>query len=227
MSITDVTTDVTSDVTTFVRGLVSELIESVLEPVVLGLDEAGAGPGFGSLWASAVYIPKSINIENLKDSKKLSARKRTIVKNKITENCYYGMGEITSQEIDQHGMGWARYTVFHRALDDFSQKYPSIKISDLIIDGDRFQQWNDVPFTCVEKADTFVPQVSAASILAKTSRDSQVLDLCDHHPELDVQYKLRKNKGYLTAEHVEGIRKHGRSRFHRTSFKIRALGETP
>lgn len=188
--------------------------------VVVGLDEAGAGPGFGSLWASAVYLTESV--PGLADSKKISERRRMQLRDVILESCHYGLGEVTSAEIDELGMGEARRLVFDRALDDYAAR-DGPPPTHLIVDGTLFRPWRGVPFTVQPRADATVPVVSAASILAKTTRDAQVSALCDAHPELHAHYDLRSNKGYLSRKHIDGIRTHGYSDWHRRSFHIRSL----
>lgn len=189
--------------------------------LVVGLDEAGAGPGYGSLWAAAVHLREALDV---KDSKKLTARAREALREKIMAAAEYGLGEVTAEEIDSFGMGEARRLVFERALEDFrdrTRRTPEY----LVVDGTVFRPWRGVPYECQEGADATVPCVSAASILAKTQRDAQVLAWCDADPTLDERYGIRSNKGYLSARHVQGIREHGRTARHRTSFRIRALGE--
>jgi ribonuclease HII len=95
----------------------------------------------------------------------------------------------------------------------------------LVVDGTIFGGWRGVPHECVPKADATVPEASAASIFAKTTRDEQVLAWCDADPTLDERYGLRANKGYLAARHIEGLRAHGYSTRHRRSYRIRALAQ--
>lgn len=190
---------------------------------LIGLDEAGVGPAFGSMWASAVYIPEGVHIDGLADSKRLTAGRRLRIRERILETCFFGMGEVTSDEIDSFGLAECRRLVFERALDDFFAKHSSLDVSMLVIDGTIFRSYRSIPHTCLPKADQLVPQASAASILAKTERDAQVLSLCDTMPFLHERYGIRDNKGYLSSSHIEGIRNHGYSAFHRTSYNIRQL----
>lgn len=187
---------------------------------VLGLDEAGCGPGFGELVASAVYILEGVTLEGITDSKKLSEKKRSVFFDSITKNCLFGIGIVTNVEIDTNGLGEARRVVFERALDDFTTKYPDFKISNLIVDGTIFRSWKDIPYECIPKADSLYPEVSAASVIAKVTRDRSVLALCEQNPYLNEHYNISKNKGYLTAEHIQGIKTYGKSQYHRHSYKI-------
>ena len=192
--------------------------------VAVGLDEAGAGPAFGSLWAGAVHL--ATPLPSARDSKTLGAKRREALRVHIEAHHPYGLGEVTCTEIDALGMGEARRLAFERARDDYSAR--GGPPPDMIhVDGTLYRPWkyegHEVPFQCQPQADRTVPCVSAASILAKTHRDAQVAHFCDAHPELDVQYALRSNKGYLSPAHIAGLRAHGRSPWHRASFHIRAL----
>lgn len=198
---------------------------------LVGLDEAGCGPVVGSLWAAAVHLRGLEGLEGLTDSKQVSERKRAVLRAQIVDKGhYYGLGEVTCAEIDACGMAEARRLVFERALADYvARGGPDPTM--LEVDGTIFRSWTSpvtghvVPHTCTPKADATVPCVSAASILAKTTRDAQISELCDAHPELDTRYDLRNNKGYLSPKHLAGLQEHGRSAWHRASFRIKALGE--
>ena len=120
------------------------------------------------------------------------------------------------------GMAEARRLVFDRALDDFHAR-SGLMPDKIIVDGTIFRPWKGVEYECVEKADALFPCVSAASILAKTSRDMQVIEWCERDPTLDEKYAIRSNKGYLSKRHIEGLRQHGFSNLHRRSYHIRAL----
>ena len=192
--------------------------------VVVGLDEAGAGPGFGSLWAAAAHL--TCDVPGLADSKQLSDKKRNDLRSAIESSAHYGLGEVTAGEIDSLGMAEARRLVFERALEDYvSRGGPCPTL--LEVDGTIFRPWTHngvvIPHRLQPGADALVPCVSAASILAKTSRDAQVIGMCDEHPYLQDHYDLRANKGYLSHRHIQGIREHGRSPWHRHSFHIRSL----
>ena len=189
--------------------------------VVVGLDEAGAGPGFGSLWAGAVYLKSEIT--GVDDSKRLSERKRNLLRPKIEEGSHYGLGEVTSTEIDELGMAEARRLVFERALDNYVERNGP-EPTFLEIDGTIFRPWKRngvvVPYRLTPGGDALYPCVSAASILAKTTRDAQIIQLCKEHPELNERYDLCANKGYLSKRHMDGIQTYGMTDGHRRSFKI-------
>lgn len=195
--------------------------------MLVGLDEAGVGPAFGSLWAAAVAQrePHVGWPAGLTDSKRLTPARREALRAALEDKgVYYGLGEVTAQEIDAQGLGHARRRVFERALDDLRVRFPHAPMpTRLIVDGTLFGSWRGVPHECVPRADATVPEASAASVLAKTTRDAQVLAWCDVDPTLDARYAIRANKGYLSARHVEGLRAHGCSPHHRTSYRVRAL----
>ena len=189
---------------------------------MLGLDEAGCGPALGSLVASAVRIPDGLTVDGVMDSKKVkneTARERLF--EAILAKADVGIGIVSHAEIDAMGMAEARRLVFERALDDFVASHPDVVIEKLVVDGTIFRPWRDVAYECVPGADATVAQVSAASIVAKVTRDRQIHELCDEHPELESRYGLRSNKGYLTRAHIEGIRTYGKTPYHRMSFRVK------
>ena len=137
--------------------------------VVIGLDEAGLGPAFGSLWASAVHIPEGLVFEHLTDSKKVSEKRRNRLREEIlASSCLYGLGEVTHVEIDEYGLAECHHLVFERALDDLFRKHPDLAKEHvhLIVDGIVFRPYKSLSYECMVKADAKVPHVSAASILA-------------------------------------------------------------
>lgn len=194
-----------------------------MAPVTAGCDEAGCGPCFGDLVAAACVLaddhPLALRVG---DSKKLTERRREEAFAEIRATCAYGIGVVTNEEIDHQGLGWARRIVFHRALEDLELR-SGVVPDAIIVDGTLFDPWRGIPYQCIPRADATVPAVSAASILAKCTRDAAVLQLCDANPELEERYGLRSNKGYLAPRHVEGLRSHGFTRWHRRSYKIRGL----
>lgn len=187
---------------------------------MLGLDEAGCGPAAGNLVAAAVHLADDAAVSGLRDSKKMSERARERCCDQLVASCRFGVGQVTSEEINAIGLGEARRVVFERALDDFASKYPDFAIASLVVDGTIFRPWRSVPYRCEEKADDAYPCVSAASVIAKVTRDRDVARLCDEHPELDERYDLRRNKGYLTLAHRRGLKTHGFSAHHRR-YKVK------
>lgn len=115
--------------------------------------------------------------------------------------------------------------VFERALDDLFRKHPTLVVDQIIVDGTLFRPYKNISYECIPKADLTNPHVSAASILAKTTRDAQILELCDAEPELDERYGIRSNKGYLGVAHIKGLQEHGFSSHHRTSYRIKGFNK--
>lgn len=203
----------------------------------IGIDEAGRGPLFGRVYASAVVLPKddSFPHELMKDSKKFTSRKRLtevamiIMKKAIAYSVQYG----ESQEIDTLNPLQCTMKIMNKAVDEIIQSLKSKEICiqqcHLLVDGSYFTQKpriNDmgnvvyVPYTCVTSGDNTYTSIAAASILAKYHRDAYVDEMCDNHPGLDELYGLRKNKGYGTALHMKAIKEYGISEWHRRSFGI-------
>ena len=193
------------------------------EEIVAGLDEAGCGPAFGPLVAAACVLPTPLppSLSGLDDSKRLTPSRRSSLAHSIRACCLHGVGVVSASEIDDKGLAWARRAVFHRALEAMVEKEGAKEPDRLVVDGTLFEPWRNVPFQCLPKADATVPCVSAASILAKVAHDSAIEEECDSDPTLDERYGLRSNKGYLTPQHIEGLRAHGRCDGHRRSFYVK------
>lgn len=188
------------------------------EPIIVGLDEAGVGSLMGIMSAAAVVLPKDHTIKDLCDSKKISEKKRFMICEDIKANSYYGIGVVTNTEIDTLGMGRCRRLVFHRALDDLFEKYPGMKVDKIIVDGTLFDDYKDIPHECIPKADVTHACVSAASIIAKTFRDANILEICRENEQIASLYKWESNKGYPSAHHREALKTHGVTDWHRKSY---------
>jgi ribonuclease HII len=213
----------------------------------IGLDEAGRGPLFGRLFVGGVVLPfpeeegavDGFHYEWMKDSKKFySHRKRAEVAAYIRENAVaYHVAYVEAEEIDQINILQAVYKGMHECVQVVSEKlaekghqglWKEESGMFLLVDGNRFEpitRWNsgteryDVPdFTTVEGGDNTYCSIAAASILAKTAHDEYIMGICRDYPELEVRYGLLKGMGYATKSHLEGIRKHGVSQWHRRTF---------
>lgn len=186
-------------------------------PHEAGVDEAGCGSLIGDLVAAAVVLPCDYDTTGLNDSKKLSEKKRNAMGRKLRDEVSFGVGKVSSSEIDEHGLAWARRVVFTRALDALVQKDTPTSI---VVDGTGFFDGfgNIAAWKLEAKADSLYASVAAASIIAKTERDFDIEKLCDHYPDFAEKYGWRSNKGYPAAAHKNGIRNHGITPFHRRCF---------
>ena len=180
---------------------------------VAGTDEVGRGSLFGDVVAAAVLIPfKWSPIEGLKDSKKLSAQKREELAKIISEECIYGIGNATPIEIDEIGIHKASEKAMVRAVYNITATKSHIDF--LLVDGPISLEI-DVPNKGIVRGDNKCCVIAAASIIAKTYRDRQMILLAEQYP----QYGLERNKGYGTKNHLNAIKAYGISRLHRKSFR--------
>ncbi len=176
-----------------------------------GTDEAGRGCLAGPVTAAAVILPEKFENEILNDSKQLSELKRIKLRPIIEENAlYYGVCNIFEREIDKINILNASILAMHKSLDKLESK-PSL----ILVDGNRFKDYYDIPYKCIIKGDSKYMSIAAASILAKTYRDDYMQKLHEEFP----MYNWAKNKGYPTKEHREAIRKYGLTKYHRKSFR--------
>lgn len=177
-----------------------------------GCDEAGRGCLAGPVFAAAVIFPKDYYNPILNDSKKLSEKKRMELRPIIEEEALaYAVASVSPQEIDKVNIHKASYMAMHLALDQLE-----IKAEHLIIDGNKFIPYGEVPFECVVKGDGKYLSIAAASILAKTYRDEYMDQLAQEYP----QYDWLSNKGYPTVKHRQAVLQYGLTPHHRKTFKI-------
>ncbi|MEG1915997.1 MAG: ribonuclease HII [Muribaculaceae bacterium] len=185
------------------------LIEGRIEA---GCDEAGRGCLAGAVFAAAVILPPFFENELLNDSKKLSEHNRDILRPIIETNALaWAIGIVTPEEIDEINILNASFLAMHRAIDALK-----IKPEALLIDGNRFNKYNDIPHTCIIKGDGKMMSIAAASILAKTHRDEYMQTIAKDFP----QYNWNINKGYPTKAHRAAIKEYGTTPFHRMTFKL-------
>lgn len=178
----------------------------------VGCDEAGRGCLAGPVVASAVILPKGLIIEGLNDSKKLTSNKREYLSKLIKESALaWGIGIVSSKEIDKINILNASFLAMHRALDKLNKDFKLI-----LVDGPYFNKYKTKNHICIIKGDGKIDSIAAASIIAKDHRDKLMISLGDRFKE----YKWQKNKGYPTREHREALKKHGTTNFHRKSFKL-------
>lgn len=180
-----------------------------------GCDEAGRGCLAGPVYAAAVILPDGFAHPWLNDSKQLTERRRTIMRDVIMENAVaWGIGVATAREIDSINILRASILAMHRALDALGMTPGGI-----VVDGNRFTPWRPgIPWQTVVKGDSRLANIAAASILAKTARDEEMQRL---HALLPF-YGWNINKGYPTRAHREAIAAHGPSEHHRLTFRLTA-----
>lgn len=177
-----------------------------------GCDEAGRGCLAGSVYAAAVILPDGYDNPSLNDSKRLSAAKRMRLRDEIVRDAVaWAIGVVTPEEIDQINILRASILAMHRALDQLA-----VIPEAVIVDGNRFLPYRDLPYATIVKGDGKYQAIAAASILAKTYRDEYMERLAEEFP----QYGWQSNKGYPTPQHREAIRQYGVTPYHRKSFDL-------
>ena len=177
-----------------------------------GCDEAGRGCLAGPVVAAAVILPRDFKNEILTDSKQLTEKQRMQLRDVIfKEATAWGIGQCSPKEIDEINILKASFLAMHRAVDQLETR-PEL----LLIDGNRFTPYKNLPHYCQVKGDATYLHIAAASILAKTERDLLMKNLHAKHPE----YDWAKNKGYPTKKHREAIKAFGPTNFHRMSFQL-------
>lgn len=178
----------------------------------VGCDEAGRGCLSGPVVAAAVILPKNFKSELLDDSKKLTPKKRNILRKKIEDEALtYGVAFVSHKRIDEINILNASIEAMHKAIDKME-----VVPKHIIVDGNRFKAYKDINHDTIIKGDGKYLSIAAASILAKTYRDEYMVNL---HEELP-HYNWEQNKGYPTKEHREAISKHGTTPYHRKTFKL-------
>lgn len=183
-----------------------------INKVEAGCDEAGRGCLAGSVYAAAVILPPDYKNELLNDSKQLSEKKRYLLRSMIEKDALaWAVGVVTAEEIDKINILNASILAMHRALDALK-----VRPEAIIIDGNRFKPYQDVPFTTIVKGDGKYLSIAAASILAKTYRDDYMQSIAEEFP----QYDWKSNKGYPTKKHRAAIKEFGISPYHRKSFTL-------
>ena len=176
-----------------------------------GTDEAGRGCLAGPVTAAEVILQKIFKNELLNDSKQLSHSKRMMLRPIIEKEAIgYAVAHVFPNEIDEINILNASILAMHRSVDQLEN------ITFIIVDGNRFKPYNDIPFETIIKGDGKYLNIAAASVLAKTYRDDYMEKI---HNEFPI-YNWKKNKGYPTKEHRDAIKKYGPTKYHRMSFKL-------
>ena len=178
-----------------------------------GCDEAGRGCLAGPVVAAAVILPEDFAHPLLNDSKQLTERQRELLRPIIEQEALaWGVGSVSPEEIDQINILQASFLAMHRAIDDLILR-PQL----LLIDGNRFTPYPDIPHECIVGGDGKYMSIAAASVLAKTHRDTLMLSLATEYPG----YGLEGHKGYPTPAHKAAIRRLGLTPIHRKTFAYR------
>ncbi len=189
--------------------LKSHYYEGLIEA---GCDEAGRGCLAGSVYAAAVIFPPDYENADLNDSKQLTDHRRHQLREVIEHDAIaWAVGIVTAEEIDRINILNASILAMHRALDRLQ-----VRPEAVIIDGNRFKRYGELPYTTIVKGDAKYLSIAAASILAKTYRD----DYMDHLAEEYPQYDWQRNKGYPTRAHRAAIAEYGITPYHRRSYNL-------
>jgi ribonuclease HII len=177
-----------------------------------GTDEAGRGCLAGPVTAAAIILPKHFQNGLLNDSKQLSENRRNALRPLLEEKAVcFAVAHVDPTKIDEINILNASIMAMHKALDQL------IKVPEyIIVDGNRFKPFGDIPHECIIQGDSKFMSIAAASVLAKTYRDAYMDKLHEEYP----MYHWNQNKGYPTAAHREAIRKYGATKYHRRSFRL-------
>lgn len=182
-----------------------------------GCDEAGRGCLAGAVYAAAVILPKDYQNDLLNDSKQLTEKQRYLLREQIERDAIaWAVGVVDEKEIDKINILRASILAMHRAVEQLK-----VQPGYLIIDGNRFMPYKKLPYSTIVKGDGKYLSIAAASILAKTYRDDYMNRLHEECP----YYDWKKNKGYPTKKHREGIKLHGASPYHRITFNLLGDGQ--
>ena len=177
-----------------------------------GCDEAGRGCLAGPVFAAAVILPDNFSNQLLNDSKQLTEKHRETLRPIIEQEALaWAVAQVDNHEIDRINILNASILAMHKALDALSMRPEHI-----IIDGNRFKQYHDIPHLCIVKGDGKYMSIAAASILAKTHRDEYMQKIHQEYPN----YNWQKNKGYPTRDHRNAIAQFGITNYHRSSFNL-------
>jgi len=177
-----------------------------------GCDEVGRGCIAGPVVAASIIFPKEYKNDSIKDSKKISHKKRKGIEIEIKKHAIsWSIGEIGVDQIDKENILNASFSAMHLALDKLE-----VRPEFIIVDGNRFRRYENIDHECIIKGDSKYLSIAAASILAKNYRDELMTNFSKKYS----QYEWEKNFGYPTKSHRDGIKKYGVTDLHRKSFKL-------
>ena len=180
-----------------------------MKKIVAGVDEVGRGSLIGPVYAAAVILKRNIDKSKIKDSKKLTKKNREILERYIKKNSYWSIGSASLKEIEKLNILNASLLAMKRAIKKLGKK-PSY----VLIDGNKIPEIKNYKLKCIVKGDEKIPQISAASIIAKVTRDRFVKKLSKKF----TKYAWDKNAGYGTKLHLKAIKKFGVTVYHRKKF---------
>ena len=177
--------------------------------IIAGVDEVGRGSLIGPVYAAVVILDKKIDKKLLKDSKSISKDKRELLSKHIKKNCIWAIGKASVKEIDRINILQASLLAMKRAIMKLKKK-PSL----VLVDGNKLPDIKNYKLNSVIKGDQKIPSISAASIIAKVTRDNLMSKIDEEFPN----YNWKKNKGYGTKEHRNALEIYGPCKYHRKSF---------
>lgn len=194
------------------------------DKLIIGLDEAGRGPGAGDVYSGAVYFPEFTrglrkDLKQLNDSKKLSPKLRNELAQVIKNNSVWAISVGSLEEIEKINILQSSLLSMHRAAVNVLEQINELKNPYLLVDGNKLIKNCEIEQQFVIKGDAKSASIAAASILAKTERDNYMMNLAEEYP----QYDWQNNKGYLTPKHLKAIEEHGITPYHRKSFLTKQL----
>ena len=181
-----------------------------MKKTIAGVDEVGRGSLIGPVYAAAVILKKKLNKKKLKDSKKLSKKNREILEKYIKKNSYWSVGSASLKEIEKMNILNASLLAMKRAIIKLKKKPGQI-----LIDGNKIPKIKNYNLKYVVKGDQKIPEISAASIIAKVSRDRLITKMSKKY----IRYFWNKNAGYGTKHHLSAIKKFGITKHHRKTFQ--------
>jgi len=181
-----------------------------MKKIIAGVDEVGRGSLVGPVYAAAVIFKKKINKKKLKDSKKLSKKNREVLNSHIKKNCIWAIGSASLSEIEKLNILNASLLAMKRAIKKLKKKPTQV-----LIDGNKVPKIKNYNLKYVIRGDEKIPEISAASIIAKVSRDRLITKMSKKH----VKYSWNKNAGYGTKDHLSAIKKFGITKYHRKTFQ--------